>query len=143
MQRVRVLSSHLTSAGPSADDEGDHFQPASSFSGPLPPVPPIVEATEQFSTAPVDFLQSCASAHPDVFSIRRGKTLTTVVVDPSLFDDILSDEETFNPDFSASMPTNHRVFQIPKSDLAAHEATAIKTLKVEASITCAACSAFA
>jgi len=41
-------------------------------------------------------LEAAAAKHPDVFSIERGGTLTTVVVDSSLYDEILSDEQFFN-----------------------------------------------
>ena len=132
MRRVQILSSHFASAADEDDDdEQERVKLASAVTGDLPPPPPVVKATTELSTNPVKFLQSAAAVHPEIFSIDRGGHLTTVVVDPKLYDDILSDEEIFNPDFSASMPTNHNVFQISKEDLAAHEDDAIKTLKVE------------
>jgi hypothetical protein len=74
----------------------------------------VVKATREFSTDPVKFLMDAKAKYPNAFTVDRGGHLTTFVTDPSLFDDILSDEEMFNPDFSKSMPTNHNVCQIPK-----------------------------
>ena len=98
---------------------------------PVPPVPPpVVKSEGKMADDPVRFLMAVKQQHPDIFVVERPSgARTTVVCDPSMFEEVLTFDDLFGNPVTPNMSVNKRVFLIDAEDLEKHEQDAVKQLR--------------
>eukprot|EP00658_Telonema_sp_P-2_P033287 TRINITY_DN24462_c0_g2_i2.p1 TRINITY_DN24462_c0_g2~~TRINITY_DN24462_c0_g2_i2.p1 ORF type:complete len:460 (+),score=109.29 TRINITY_DN24462_c0_g2_i2:147-1526(+) len=122
MERLSVLTNHLAANQLQPQPARDEKPPAIS--------PPVVHSTKQFATDPTRFLLQAKADHPDMFLLQKSTRESYVVLtDPTLFEDVLSDETLFGNPITPNMSVNRLVFGIPASKLDEHENNAVKQLR--------------
>lgn len=92
--------------------------------------PPVVKATVETSTDPINWLLKQKEIHPDLFVVDRGNGYKYAVIsDVSMFEDVLTFDELFGNPITENMSVNKTIFQIPSDQLKRHEQNAISGLR--------------
>ena len=90
--------------------------------------PPVVKPTVLLRDDPVKFICSEAAKHGDIYTIAR-RVPYHVVVDRSLWEDVLTEDDRFGNPVTENMSVNARVFGVPPGVLAVHESAVIRELR--------------
>lgn len=91
---------------------------------------PEITPTPDFKRDPIKFLRDVAKKHEHMFYIKHSKNYKYLVVhDVSMYEDILTFDDTFGTPVADNMQVNKHIFQIDSKQLKKHEQKTVSELR--------------